>query len=216
MDNTLVIVTSDHGEAFGEHGDWHHGRSVHQPESRVPLIIFGPGVPASRVVETPVSLRDVPATIMGLAGFGTDSPLAGSSLAASWSADDPPAGVARPVLMENRGASTFPTKGRQPRKYRIPMAGVVDGDLVYLRRWDNGQEELYDLAADPTEEKDLAGDPAQTKSLDRLRAEMQRLGCTPMRQSVARTGQPPAAAPGSEVVAGRAADGTTPPKRLED
>jgi arylsulfatase A-like enzyme len=74
--NDVVIVASDHGEQFYEHGSWGHGTSLFHEELRVPLLIAGGGVPAGRVVTQPVQLIDVYSTILELAGapLPPDSP----------------------------------------------------------------------------------------------------------------------------------------------
>ena len=67
-----MIVTSDHGEGLGEHGLFDHGESLYRTEIRVPLLIVPPAAPRTRgVVSQTVSLRDLPATIVELAGQGT-------------------------------------------------------------------------------------------------------------------------------------------------
>ena len=82
--NTLVIITSDHGEEFGEHGVFDHGYSLYLDEVHVPLVILAATAPAGRVVAEPVSLRDLPATVVDLLGLAADSPFPGRSLAAHW------------------------------------------------------------------------------------------------------------------------------------
>ncbi len=85
LENTDVIITSDHGEAFGVH-------RLHRPflhrflleEIGVPLVILSPAAPAGRVVDSPVSLRDLPATVVDLLGMSAASPFPGRSLAAFW------------------------------------------------------------------------------------------------------------------------------------
>ena len=84
LDNTLVIITSDHGEAFGDHGLFGHGNSLYLDEIAVPLVMLCPGAPAGRVVDAAVSLRDLPATVLDLLGLADGSPLPGHSLAAYW------------------------------------------------------------------------------------------------------------------------------------
>ncbi len=84
LENTDVIITSDHGEAFGEHGIVGHSYSVNLEEIGVPLVILSPAAPAGRVVESPVSLRDLPATVVDLLGLSAASPFPGRSLAAYW------------------------------------------------------------------------------------------------------------------------------------
>src|SRR5262249_54915570 len=83
-DNTLVIITSDHGEAWGEHGLFSHRNSVYLDEVGVPLVILSPGAPPGRVVTAPVTLRDLTATVVDLLGLSAGSPFPGRSLAAHW------------------------------------------------------------------------------------------------------------------------------------
>lgn len=67
LDDTYVILTSDHGEELFEHQGFEHGHSLHQEVLHVPLIVSGPGIEPRRIA-TPVSLLDVPATICALTG----------------------------------------------------------------------------------------------------------------------------------------------------
>jgi HEAT repeat protein len=62
---TLVIVTADHGEEFGDHGGRYHGTSVYDEQVRVPLVVHAPGLVAPRRVRTPVGLVDVMPTVLG-------------------------------------------------------------------------------------------------------------------------------------------------------
>ncbi|MBA2304011.1 MAG: sulfatase-like hydrolase/transferase [Acidobacteria bacterium] len=68
-DSTIVAFTSDHGEAFGEHGEIAHSVFVYDTTLRVPLILAGPGI-AHRTVDVPVSLVDLAPTVMRLLGAG--------------------------------------------------------------------------------------------------------------------------------------------------
>ncbi|HEX3451552.1 MAG TPA: sulfatase, partial [Isosphaeraceae bacterium] len=61
LDTTEVIITSDHGESFGDHGVFGHSASVDLDEIGVPLVILSPAAPAGQVVDSPVSLCDLPA-----------------------------------------------------------------------------------------------------------------------------------------------------------
>jgi len=68
-DRTLVIVTADHGEAFGEHGYFEHTRDSHDETTRVPLVMRLPGaIPAGRRIAEPVSLADIVPTVLDLVG----------------------------------------------------------------------------------------------------------------------------------------------------
>ena len=79
--NTLVLVTSDHGEEFLEHGSWEHQKTLYEEVIRVPLIAHGPGI-ATRRETAPVSLLDVAPTILAWAGVAAPPSFQGRSLLA--------------------------------------------------------------------------------------------------------------------------------------
>jgi arylsulfatase A-like enzyme len=167
--DTLVIITSDHGEQFGEHGVFNHGFSLYAHETHVPLLILAPTAPAGRTVAQPVSLRDLPATVVDLLGLAPGSPFPGRSLAESWRAA-PGAGESRrpeAVSEVDIPAVIIPQRGRGPSQRGFTMSLVAEG-LHYLLDI-RGTEELYDLAADPHELRDLRNDPGRTAALSRLR-----------------------------------------------
>ena len=149
---TVVIITSDHGEEFGEHGVFNHGYSLYLDEVHVPLVILAPGAPAGRAVAEPVSLRDLPATIVDLLGLAGDSPFPGRSLAAHWRT---PAGAAAPHTTPAISEADFFILGMDPRRGPGPSQrgytmSQVAGGWHYLRDG-TGIEGLFDLAADPSE-----------------------------------------------------------------
>jgi arylsulfatase A-like enzyme len=85
LDRTLIIVASDHGESFGNHGLYGHGNSMYRDLIHVPLIMRLPGaVPAGRRLADVVSLQAIPATVAELVGLEPPSPFPGISLAAHW------------------------------------------------------------------------------------------------------------------------------------
>jgi arylsulfatase A-like enzyme len=150
LENTVVIVTSDHGEHFGEHGLYGHRGSVYQAVSHVPLIVFGHAtIAAGTVVHEPVSLRNLPATIADILGQGPNSPFPGSSLASTWMSgtaapNEPPVAIfsyASPAL------SARDSKNKPPEV----LATVIAQGKSYIRGND-GHEELYDLVNDPAQE----------------------------------------------------------------
>ena len=170
MQNTLVIVTADHGELIGEHRLVGHGRSLYDEEVHVPLLIVKPGrVPSGRVVAEPVSLRDLPATVADLLGLTNLSPFPGRSLAPCWSnqpgANRPEISVVRSEVALRDKISHNPAR---PPALRGPMVAIVAEGMSYIRNAD-GREELYRLATDPEEAHDLAAEPAHRPTLERLR-----------------------------------------------
>ena len=78
--SSVIVFASDHGEAFGEHGEISHGLFVYDTTLRVPLVIAGAGVPA-RAIGTPVSLVDVSPTVLALLGPRVSTATESSSLA---------------------------------------------------------------------------------------------------------------------------------------
>ena len=146
--DTLVVVTSDHGEAFGEHGEWGHGLLTYQESLEVPLLLRGPGIAAGRVVETRVGLVDILPSL--LEAFGREPPagLSGRSFLArlrdAAPADEP--------ADDPTGEVTFYFEsllGQEDRNW-APITGLLRGDhkLIAVPK-----AELYDLAADPGEKK---------------------------------------------------------------
>jgi arylsulfatase A-like enzyme len=168
LDRTVVIVTADHGEAFGEHGLTTHGNSLYLETLRVPLIVRFPGaVPAGRRIADAVSLADVPATLVDLAGLKADG-IEGRPLAEFWTSGAQPA---------ERDISAQLTKGRYVSAANKNAEGTltsrIDGRFQYIRNPD-GTEELYDYRADPDETRNLSADPARQGDLLRLRAKAAR------------------------------------------
>ena len=171
LENTLVVVTADHGEQIGEHGLYGHGRSLYREELHVPLLIVQPGrTPAGAVVAEPVSLRDLPATVLGMLGVEAETSFPGSSLVATWDTSAPPRPPSAGEILSEvaiRDKISHNT-GRVPA-LRGPMYSLLADGKVYIRNA-GGEEELYDFATDPDEATDLAGTsgPTLNRFRDRL------------------------------------------------
>jgi arylsulfatase A-like enzyme len=164
-ERTLVVITSDHGEMFGEHGQTQHTSGLYIPVLHVPLaMVFPNAIPAGARVSAPVTLRDLPATILDIAGVAADSPIPGASLAGQWEPGGG-AGTESPLLAEIDYYGFSPWKAT----HGGGLKSLVDGRLHYIRK-NNGSEELYDAVADPAEERDLTAEPQFRPALERLRA----------------------------------------------
>lgn len=147
--NTLVIVTSDHGEAFGEHGQYTHYSSLHRPEIDVPLIMSLPShLPQGKRVAAPVSMRSLPATVVDLLGLGDHSPFPGRSMAHHWN----PSTVSP---SENEPAELILSELEE-----LSLQSIMAGTKVYIHYAD-GVEQLFDIACDPNEDNDLMGYPGR-------------------------------------------------------
>jgi arylsulfatase A-like enzyme len=154
IDETFLAVTSDHGDAFGEHGHLGHRLTLYEELLRVPLLVrFPPGVPGGTVVAEPVSLGGLHRTMLQVAGVGD------GAMEADYPSllGGPPGG---PVIAENTGPKSI--DGLESRSLR-------DGDAKLIWRSD-GRHELYDLASDPGERHDLAATDGETlrRMLERL------------------------------------------------
>jgi arylsulfatase A-like enzyme len=156
LDDTLVIVASDHGEHLGDHGLFFHGCSLYRQLVGVPLVMVCPQrIPSGRVALEPVSLRDFPATVIDVLGLAGTPPFPGRSLARAWDAkhrEGNPSG--EPLLMEAEKPRGSTNQGREPVD-KGPMKALVAEGMHYIRRID-GLEELYLLKSDPDEQNNLA------------------------------------------------------------
>lgn len=155
LDNTLVVITADHGEQFGEHGGiFTHGNSLYLQVMRVPLLISFPSrVPSNISVREPVTLRDLSATIVDLIPLGNKNRFPGKSLAQLWNGTANADNATRsPLLSEvTVGPDTHP----QDPLSKGDMRSLVVDRKHYILNGD-GSEEVYDLDADPQENKNLA------------------------------------------------------------
>jgi len=172
LDRTLVIVTSDHGEGLGEHDLFDHGESLYRNEIHVPLLIVLPARNQSQaVVRDTVSLRDLPATILDLAGLGSGSPFPGRSLARLWRDPSPGAGsvaVDGAISELPRPNPYDPNHGRSPA-HRGPLMSLAEGDFVYIRNERDETEEFFNARDDPGELRNLAELAAVQPILQRFR-----------------------------------------------
>jgi arylsulfatase A-like enzyme len=156
LDQTLIIVTSDHGEGLGEHSLFNHGESLYRTEIGVPLVIVPPaGLNPAAVVDETVSLRALPATIVDLAGQADGSPFPGESLARFWRASPPsrggPARDGDPVFSELISPNpTNPNQGRSPA-LPGPLVSLAEAGFVYIRNDGDGSEQLFNERDDPRE-----------------------------------------------------------------
>ena len=159
LENTDVIITSDHGEEFGEHLYFGHAYNTNLDAIGVPLVILSPRAPAGRVVSGPVSLRDLAATVVDLLGLSAGSPLPGRSLAACWaSGPGTPPEATSPALSEQAEAAAFQARPSPGREHPGFQMSLVASGHHYIRHG-MGPEQLYDLRVDPDERVNLMTSP---------------------------------------------------------
>jgi arylsulfatase A-like enzyme len=164
---TLVVLTSDHGEAFGEHGRFLHG-DLHVETLHVPLILRFPGrLPAATRVRTPVRLLDLMPTILELVDLPAPPGIQGRSLV-------PLIAASEPTRQEEVVTSEF-NDGRTDGRFE----SIRRGGLTYIV--DGQREQLFDHERDPQERRDLARERVMEleglrKQLASWQAECRRLG----------------------------------------
>ena len=166
-ENTIFVVTSDHGEEFFEHGVLGHGFSLYQGVIHVPLIAHGPGIAAERRVETPVQIVDLAATLTDLVGLG-DHMGDGVSFAralqeGAWSHD-------RLLYLENEFGQThesnrdFVLNGVREGPYKL----VLTEFNAYFPPEDHGGQALFNLDVDPGETENLITSEEHRPIVERL------------------------------------------------
>jgi arylsulfatase A-like enzyme len=157
-ENTVFILSSDHGEAFLEHGVLGHGSRLDDEAVRVPLMFWGKGIAAGRRIGVPVAHVDLMPTILDLLGIPQPPALEGLSLVSLLRGSGDEAAFAnRPLYSESRGTVMLgPDRMLQP--FLAPAFLVRVGNRKLARyRTENGglRYEYYDVAADPLERVDL-------------------------------------------------------------
>jgi arylsulfatase A-like enzyme len=171
--DTDVIITSDHGEAFGDHGILGHSYSVNLDEIGVPLVILSPDAPAGRRVFSPVSLRDLPATVVDRLGLSAGSPFPGRSLTAYWGL--PPGRgsveITTPAFSEQANRTAFRPEPGPGGVHPGFQMSIVSSDYHYIRDGTGG-ERLYDLRNDAIEAIDLMESTARRKEVEPLRRKL--------------------------------------------
>jgi arylsulfatase A-like enzyme/Flp pilus assembly protein TadD len=138
--NTVVIVTSDHGEALGEHGEQTHGMFAYEATLKVPLVLYARGAVKPSRDDRSARHVDIVPTVLELTGIEGPTDLPGQSLVGAWE-DDPPSYFEALSPWVNRGwAPLHGTISAGHKAIRLPLA------------------ELYDLRQDPSEQDNLVSD----------------------------------------------------------
>jgi arylsulfatase A-like enzyme len=152
-EETIVIVTGDHGEELGERGWIGHTRTLYDELLRVPLIVAIPGAAGGRVIDTPVSLVALAPTILELLGLRRepdrfDAPSFAPMLLGG--------GVGSAAATPVYAAVNFVPLRRDRVVKEAHKRALVSGRYKLVRDDRSGALELYDLVADPSERENLS------------------------------------------------------------
>lgn len=155
-DRTLVVLLGDNGFHLGDHGGLWAKLSAFDQATHVPLILAGPGVPAGRVVTSPVELLDVYPTLADLAGLTPPPGLEGRSLRPFLAGAEPADAVARSLVFH------FDTSSRKD----VPGRTVVGRNWRYTE-WEGGRagREFYEQRTDAGEYVNLAARPGSAEAV---------------------------------------------------
>lgn len=161
-ENTIIVVTADHGEAFQEHGRLGHTVHLYEEQTHVPLLVRWPGhIAPARILRPPVGLVDLAPTLLELAGIPfVPERFEGRSHAADLLETRPTANGAGP------GGERWIL---QATSRRAEARGLRSARWAYLYDFAAGREELYDLRADPGEQVNLAASHREEASAARHR-----------------------------------------------
>lgn len=156
-DETIVVLTADHGEAFGEHGTGGHGLSGFEEEIAVPLVLYVPGLDHA-VVEDNVGIIDVVPTLLDLLAVETDHVFSGRSLLAL---------VFSMRGLEEREVVSQAWRYSLSGERELSIKALVFGDHKLIYDELDGYFAMFDLAHDPHELHNVADDDPE--SFTRLR-----------------------------------------------
>lgn len=164
LDRTIVIVTSDHGEMFGEHGLQEHGKWLYRPVLHVPLVVRYPRrLDGDMRRAELVSLRDLPATILDLVGTKDTGGIEGESLFA-------PGREEAPALLQLHASRSINTPPELPST-RGDLFGLLTDRWHYIR-YPDGSEDLFEWRRDTAEAHDVSDSTWARAVIATLRAQL--------------------------------------------
>jgi arylsulfatase A-like enzyme len=171
LDNTLLIITADHGEQFGDHGAHlqGHERSLYASVLHVPLVMrFPRTVPAGVRRSEVVSIRDIPKTVLDVLDLEAAGDFPGVSLLRYATGTATEAEITQPRIGYLEPSNLFGAELKRATREQHRFS-VASGSLHYMVNR-SGVEELYDFVRDPWETKNLMRDSSMASAVVRFRA----------------------------------------------
>lgn len=155
LQDTLVVVTADHGESLGEHAYWGHGRHLYDNSLRIPMGFVWPGRVPSGAIAEPALILDVAPTVLGLLGLAEPEGLRGLDWSRVFRGDaEAPERVGH--FQAHKGAVQFDHTSSAARADGLLEVGSVTGSRKEILDVGSGKVRIFDLARDPRELRDLA------------------------------------------------------------
>jgi arylsulfatase A-like enzyme len=182
--DTIVVVTSDHGEGLGQHGLPTHGQALYCEQVHVPLIFWFPGhVPAGQRVSTSVTNTAIPATLMTLLDESAPPEFPGPPLNALWATPQSAPNWPDP-LSELAQHKYLPRHNGRPES-EVPTANTGSMKSLIQGRWqlivhEKYGPQLYDRMQDPKELTNLAGTDSGQQTAQRLSARLREVTSQPL------------------------------------
>jgi arylsulfatase A-like enzyme len=173
--NTLVIITSDHGESLGQHHLRTHGKALYWELIHVPLVIWYPGhVPAGVTIGAPVSNAAIPATIVDLLGVAARSSLPPTSLKALWQAGGAPNW---PNPLSELAHNAISDKEDRAARTLVPTASTGAMKSLVTPQWqlithETMGDQLYDWVLDPAESNNFVHTPEGAATAGELKSRL--------------------------------------------
>ena len=156
----IAVLTSDHGEELWDHGHFEHGHDYYREVTQIPLLFWGPGVPAGRTIDTVVGHVDITPTLLDLANLTVPpatAPDEGRSLVPLFQIQETEGTEAEEAESAEGSAEEAEPMLRFSggNLYGLPAVLVEDTRWRFILRA-NGREELYDIQQDPQERFNVA------------------------------------------------------------
>ncbi|MEJ2721875.1 MAG: sulfatase, partial [bacterium] len=165
-DDALIVLTSDHGEEFREHGGIEHGHTLYNELLHVPLLIKLPGSKTGEVIDDVVSTQRVMRTVLDACGLGAG--------------DDPGATAVGSLL--NGGGGSESVVYSTGMMYHAPREAIILDGYKYIRTIESDDDELYDLGKDPAERVNIVNDRPDIASRARDVLQRRAAACARLRE----------------------------------
>ena len=165
LSDLCIVITADHGEEFYDHGGHDHTSKLYDELIHVPLLIMGPGLPEGKVFEGPVSLMDIPPTLVSMA-------LGLRSVNRKWRGIDLTGVVNNDEGSLGRLAVMSEVAHERPWKVDLSCLKVAarSGDWKVIYDAEKKRYEIYDLSSDPSEQHDVSSSAPRNQALKSMKS----------------------------------------------